>query len=269
MVATNRHRRADGSVPLSVDIIALAQTLQAYQEWVRLAVQIDPKLKGRSWYRASEGYFSRRLGEVARAAGLRLNRATFDSLSTINWPREVLDTPHSALPQRYRYHPSFGSQRVEDGQTLRGVPPRVVLAEMEAALRAIVAQAPSQRPEEEDGHDTESADDSRSKVDAWCAAERAREGLRLAGRPVPAPGEASEVVADRAPLLRIDVLRDNEAKVFVARSPDLRGLVAEAETLDDLVVNLHSAVNDLLLHNRGAAVVEHPRPDPAGPTHPS
>ena len=69
MVATNRHRRADGSVPLSVDIIALAQTLQAYQEWVRLAVQIDPKLKGRSWYRASEGYFSRRLGEACGRCG--------------------------------------------------------------------------------------------------------------------------------------------------------------------------------------------------------
>jgi predicted RNase H-like HicB family nuclease len=58
-------------------------------------------------------------------------------------------------------------------------------------------------------------------------------------------------IAARAGLrvkLRIDVLRDEEAKVFVARSPDLRGLVAEAETLDELVANLQAAVNDLMLH---------------------
>lgn len=46
--------------------------------------------------------------------------------------------------------------------------------------------------------------------------------------------------------LRIDVLHDDEAKVYVATSPDLRGLVAEAKSLDELFANIQAAANDLM-----------------------
>jgi len=46
--------------------------------------------------------------------------------------------------------------------------------------------------------------------------------------------------------LRINVSHDNEAGVFVATSNDLRGLVAEAESMDVLVVELRCAIDDLL-----------------------
>jgi hypothetical protein len=164
MVATNRHRKADEFVPLSADIIAIAQALQAYQAWLRLAVQIDPQLEVHSWYDSSADDFNRRLGEAARAAGLNLNRATFDSLSTVNWPREVLDTPVGLCPSDTATTPAWGC----------------------SAWRTAKPCAACRR--------------------AWrwprwnrrCAI--AREGLRLAGRPAPAPGEASEVVAERLTL---------------------------------------------------------------------
>lgn len=59
--------------------------------------------------------------------------------------------------------------------------------------------------------------------------------------------------------LRVDVLRDDEAGVFVATSPDLAGLVAEAETMDSLVRNVFAAASDLLDWNLRAAA--HPRID--------
>lgn len=46
--------------------------------------------------------------------------------------------------------------------------------------------------------------------------------------------------------LRIDVLRDAEAGVFVATSGDLPGLVCEAATMDELVTEVNSAVASLL-----------------------
>lgn len=46
--------------------------------------------------------------------------------------------------------------------------------------------------------------------------------------------------------LRIDVLRDHEAGVFVAKSDNLRGLVAEAPTMDELVVEIQSVIDDLM-----------------------
>ena len=44
------------------------------------------------------------------------------------------------------------------------------------------------------------------------------------------------------------VLFDDEAKVFIACESNLRGLVAEAPTIDELKKNLDSAARDLLRH---------------------
>lgn len=46
--------------------------------------------------------------------------------------------------------------------------------------------------------------------------------------------------------LRVDILRDHEAGVFVATSRDLRGLVVEAESLDVLAPELQHAVDSLV-----------------------
>ena len=45
---------------------------------------------------------------------------------------------------------------------------------------------------------------------------------------------------------RVTVIRDDEAGVYVASSPDLRGLVAEAATLDELFANIKAGALDLL-----------------------
>jgi predicted RNase H-like HicB family nuclease len=53
--------------------------------------------------------------------------------------------------------------------------------------------------------------------------------------------------------LRVNVLHDKEADVFVATSDDLQGLVCEAETLDELVKEINSTIDELLefqLHGR-------------------
>ena len=46
--------------------------------------------------------------------------------------------------------------------------------------------------------------------------------------------------------LRVNVLKDNEAGVYVATSPDLHGLVVEAETLEALRSEIHGAASRLL-----------------------
>lgn len=46
--------------------------------------------------------------------------------------------------------------------------------------------------------------------------------------------------------VRVDILRDEEAGVYVATSPDLRGLVVEAETLDELFAEVRSAAVELM-----------------------
>ncbi|MBI3231024.1 MAG: DUF1902 domain-containing protein [Burkholderiales bacterium] len=46
--------------------------------------------------------------------------------------------------------------------------------------------------------------------------------------------------------LRVDVTFDAEAKVFVATSGDLRGLVCGADTMDELVKQVNFAITDLL-----------------------
>lgn len=54
--------------------------------------------------------------------------------------------------------------------------------------------------------------------------------------------------------VRVHVLRDEEAGVFVATSNDLRGLVCEAKTMDELIPEINSSVNDLLtFHINGNA----------------
>lgn len=46
--------------------------------------------------------------------------------------------------------------------------------------------------------------------------------------------------------LRIDVRHDDEAGVFIATSPDLKGLVVEASTVDDLIHETNGAVEMLM-----------------------
>jgi len=46
--------------------------------------------------------------------------------------------------------------------------------------------------------------------------------------------------------LRVNVLRDSAASVFVATSPDLDGLVVEAETMDELVTEARELISMLL-----------------------
>lgn len=46
--------------------------------------------------------------------------------------------------------------------------------------------------------------------------------------------------------VRVEVLRDSEADVFVARSPDLDGLIVEAKTLDELRTEVMNAAAELL-----------------------
>jgi len=48
--------------------------------------------------------------------------------------------------------------------------------------------------------------------------------------------------------LRVHVLKDDEAGVYVARSSDLHGLVVEAETLEALREEIHGAASRLLAH---------------------
>jgi predicted RNase H-like HicB family nuclease len=47
-------------------------------------------------------------------------------------------------------------------------------------------------------------------------------------------------------LIRLNVTRDGEAGVYIATSPDLRGLVVEAATLEELHRELNCCVDMLL-----------------------
>ncbi len=46
--------------------------------------------------------------------------------------------------------------------------------------------------------------------------------------------------------LRVDVLHDAEVDVFIATSPDLRGLVVEAKTVEELIQETNSAIEMLM-----------------------
>lgn len=48
-----------------------------------------------------------------------------------------------------------------------------------------------------------------------------------------------------ATLIYVDVTRDEEAGVYVATSPDVRGLVAEAPTFDELFQEVEAGVDEL------------------------
>jgi hypothetical protein len=58
------------------------------------------------------------------------------------------------------------------------------------------------------------------------------------------------------PYFRVDVMRDPEAKVYVATSTDIRGLVVEASTVDELLIEIDGAVQSLL-----APASRHATPD--------
>lgn len=47
-------------------------------------------------------------------------------------------------------------------------------------------------------------------------------------------------------LFRVTVRHDAEAKVFIATSPDVPGLVAEAETVDDLIHSVYDCMSMLM-----------------------
>lgn len=53
--------------------------------------------------------------------------------------------------------------------------------------------------------------------------------------------------------LRVDVLRDARAGVYVAASGDLRGLVCEAGTMEHLVREIRSSVSELIEFHVGSA----------------
>ncbi|POR11396.1 DUF1902 domain-containing protein [Diaphorobacter sp. LR2014-1] len=57
-------------------------------------------------------------------------------------------------------------------------------------------------------------------------------------------------------VVRVDVVFDSEADVYVATSPDLRGLVAEAKTKDELISSVYDCV-DLLLEDQVHQPLKH------------
>lgn len=59
-------------------------------------------------------------------------------------------------------------------------------------------------------------------------------------------------------LFRLEILHDEEAGVYVATSPDVRGLVAEAATLEELFKEVHQGADILIgekLHKPAAKAV--------------
>ena len=57
-------------------------------------------------------------------------------------------------------------------------------------------------------------------------------------------------------IVRVEVLFDKEAGVYVATSPDLHGLVAEASTKDELIGAVYDCV-DLLLEDQVHQPLKH------------
>lgn len=47
-------------------------------------------------------------------------------------------------------------------------------------------------------------------------------------------------------LIKVEIIHDNEANVYIATSPDVKGLVVEAETLDELEKEVWDLVPELL-----------------------
>ncbi len=62
---------------------------------------------------------------------------------------------------------------------------------------------------------------------------------------------AAELAKLGVPLaINVTVIYDDEAKVYIATSADLKGLVVEAETLDDLAKEVAELVPELLALNK-------------------
>ena len=61
--------------------------------------------------------------------------------------------------------------------------------------------------------------------------------------------------------LRIDVMHDSEADVFVATSNDLRGLVCEAQTPEDLYSEITAAIDELMAIQLESDRIRHPHTD--------
>lgn len=61
--------------------------------------------------------------------------------------------------------------------------------------------------------------------------------------------------------LQIDVLHDEEAGVFVATSEDLRGLICEAPSIDELVKEVNIATGELLAAQLHSQPVVRPTTD--------
>lgn len=61
--------------------------------------------------------------------------------------------------------------------------------------------------------------------------------------------------------LLVYVYHDTEENVFVATSKDLPGLVVEADSMDQLVLEINFCVEDLLLQELHAPVLHRPTTD--------
>ena len=61
--------------------------------------------------------------------------------------------------------------------------------------------------------------------------------------------------------IRVNVMRDDEAGVYVATSDGLRGLVCEARTMDDLVKEVHETIHELMEFHLSRAVAVQPVTD--------
>lgn len=46
--------------------------------------------------------------------------------------------------------------------------------------------------------------------------------------------------------IKLNIIRDNEAGVFVGSSPDLEGLILEAETVPELIKEAHLVIPELM-----------------------
>ena len=62
--------------------------------------------------------------------------------------------------------------------------------------------------------------------------------------------------------VRVDVIYDDEAKVFVATSEDLKGLVVEATTIEDLRNEIMSCAGELMSEECAPKKSAQRRPEP-------
>ncbi len=156
--------------------------LHAYQTFCRYAAMAgDPAFDGADWISESENYFLHRIGETAKAAGLSLNRATFEALTHVIWPPEVLNTAYPELPNQYVFNPYRGLRHATAGEVVLAVKPEAAMKALEQGLRDIIAAAPDVEPEAEDYCDMESAFNNGNDVGTYEQATRARKALRNAG----------------------------------------------------------------------------------------